>query len=150
MGLGSSHKPVHRNLADKAKVKCPFIRGRVTWNAADVSPSVEILRPQDGTQVGDEGFDDEMQMGFADVQVLGRANDSEDGALGGDSLIWTTDRTDLQDEFLGFGESLPLRLFTGDICSQRAGTHEITLTATDSAGNVSADSITVIVRRQVC
>ena len=119
-------------------------------DAADFPPLVQILRPQDGAQVGDEGVDEETEMGFTDVSVEGSANDPEDGVLGGDSPIWTTNRSDLQDAFLGFGRSLRLRLFTGDICSQRAGTHQLILTATDSAGNASAASMTVVVRRQVC
>ena len=122
----------------------------IVKDAADFPPLVQILRPQDGAQVGDEGVDEETEMGFADVSVEGSANDPEDGVLGGDSLIRTTNRSDLQDAFLGFGRSLRLRLFTGDICSQRAGTHQLILTATDSAGNASAASMTVVVRQQVC
>jgi endoglucanase len=62
----------------------------------------------------------------------GAAADPEDGSLSGRALQW---RSDLQG-FLGSGESFPL----GDLA---AGTHRITLSATDSDGNTSTARATL-------
>ena len=61
------------------------------------------------------------------------ATDPEDGELTGSALVWTTDQTAIQDAALGTGKTVKVRLYS-DTCT---GTrHEITLTATDSSGNV--------------
>ncbi|MBF0229939.1 MAG: hypothetical protein HQK63_10200, partial [Desulfamplus sp.] len=71
------------------------------------------------------------------IVFLADAKDPEDVILTGQSIIWMSDK----DGFLGYGMS-----FTKSNLS--VGTHEITVTATDSDGEEDADSITVIVSNQ--
>ena len=87
-------------------------------------PVVEILAPLDGTTylVGD-------------VTVLeGSAYDLEDGILDESALAWTSSR----DGGLGTGSIV--------LASLSPGQHIITLTAMDSDGNVTTDSVSVEVR----
>ena len=67
------------------------------------------------------------------IRFTGTAEDAEDGALSGDSLVWTSSI----DGRIGTGASLNKAL--------SAGQHTITLTATDSKGVTASASITVIV-----
>jgi hypothetical protein len=66
------------------------------------------------------------------VRFAGAAADTEDGALTGSSLVWTSNR----DGQLGTGVS-----FTKNNLSQ--GAHNITLTATDSGGLTNAVSVSI-------
>jgi len=68
------------------------------------------------------------------IPFSGTANDPQDGALTGSSLVWTSDLTGA----LGTGETFNASL--------TAGTHRITLTATDSDANTGTDSIDLIVQ----
>jgi hypothetical protein len=61
-----------------------------------------------------------------DITARARANDSEDGNLTGDALVWSSDR----DGRLGTGNLLIKRLSSGD--------HSISVQATDRAGSSSA------------
>jgi hypothetical protein len=83
-------------------------------------PQVTIQSPTDGASV----------MESCPVVFEGSAVDLEDGELAGDSLVWTSS----VDGQIGTGES-----FTRDDLSW--ATHTITLTATDSGGASSSDSI---------
>ncbi len=65
------------------------------------------------------------------VPFIGSASDVEDGALLGAALVWTSD----VDGDLGTGTDFSLAL--------SAGTHVVTLTATDSDGNNGATSVTL-------
>lgn len=87
-------------------------------------PLVAITAPSDG-EVVQEG---EL------VVLQGVATDLEDGQLGDESLHWTSD----QDGDLGTGAVLPTNTLS-------AGQHTITLTATDSDGMSSSQSLTLIV-----
>lgn len=72
---------------------------------------------------------------YYELTLVGSATDPEDGVLSGSSLVWTTDRADLQpggSALLGTGRSITVRLYTD--CAKQ--THDVTLTATDSDGNV--------------
>jgi chitinase len=62
----------------------------------------------------------------------GVADDPEDGALGGAALVWTSDLEGM----IGTGLSL-------DAALSVIGTHTITLTATDSDGNLGWDTVLV-------
>jgi hypothetical protein len=100
-------------------------------------PTAEIVQPASDVTVAPDGYDHDKNMSYADVTLEGSATDPEDGTLGGDALAWSTNRSDLQDEDLGTGTSLTVRLYAEDVCD--AGSeHVITLVATDSAGNPSA------------
>lgn len=83
-----------------------------------------------------DDFDSALELYYKDVTFKGEALDPEDGFLTGASLVWTTDRTDIQpmgQALLDTGVTIRVRLYS-NVC---AGVwHEITLTATDSAGNV--------------
>ena len=100
-------------------------------------PTVSITEPPADTGPTDpdfayDGFDEEKGMWYTDLTLNGTATDPEDGVLTGDSLVWITDRSDLQAPELGTGSTINARLYS-NTCQ---GTwHEITLTARDSAGN---------------
>ena len=82
-------------------------------------PVAEITHP--GTETRPAG---------SSVPFIGNANDPEDGALTGGSLVWVSN---LAGE-IGRGETFSVTL--------SAGTHTVTLTATDSDGNTGTDQIT--------
>ena len=105
--------------------------------SSDAAPTVEITAPAADTGVNDnafiyDGYDEAKKLWYKDVVLTGLASDPEDGDLAGASLVWTTDRTDLQAAALGTGKTLGVRLYSGTCTGTR---HEITLTATDSGGN---------------
>ncbi|MCP4717772.1 MAG: DUF5123 domain-containing protein [Deltaproteobacteria bacterium] len=88
------------------------------------SPRAFIESPEDGANF-DQG---------EGVIFTANANDYEDGQLKGASLTWSSDR----DGQFGTGE-----VFT---CADlSAGEHTITLSATDSDGDWSEDSVTIII-----
>jgi serine protease len=80
-----------------------------------------------------DGWDAVAEMQYKEVILRGHANDPEDGSLTGSSLVWTTNRTDLQDAVLGTGQYPTVRLYAPGGSSNE--THMIALTATDSGGN---------------
>ena len=84
-------------------------------------PVATILEPADG-----EAFSDETV-----IQFRGEASDPEEGSLTGSSLKW---RSDI-DGVLGTGEEVGASL--------QAGSHVISLTATDSAGATDADTVQI-------
>lgn len=86
-----------------------------------VSPYAKINHPGNG----------ETRPANQAVPFVGVARDLEDGALMNGSLTWTSSI----DGALGSGGSFTKAL--------SVGTHTVTLTATDSAGNVDTDSITL-------
>lgn len=87
------------------------------------SPKAEIFHPGD------------METRPADVAIafIGAATDAEDGDLAGASMVWTSDLS---------GEIGTGTMFDAPLS---AGTHVITLTATDSGGNTGADSLTLFI-----
>ena len=89
---------------------------------ANTAPVATITAPADGSVTG---------FG-ASVTFQGTGVDNEDGGLGGAALAWTSD----VDGPLGSGTSLTTSALS-------AGTHVITLTATDSAGLTGSDAITI-------
>jgi LysM repeat protein len=120
----------------------PETEARLPGNQA---PRVEMLEPGEGAVFG---YADNSDAGwFAVVTAAGRAGDPEDGELGGESLVWSTDRTDLQDGFLGTGSQLRLRLFS-DSCE--GVVHHITLTAVDAQGVQSSVTRAVRLQRDDC
>jgi hypothetical protein len=77
----------------------------------------------------------------AEIELEGYAEDPEDGPLGGDQLVWTTDRTDLQEAYLNTGARVPVRLYS-DQCAETA--HTVTLTAVDGQDGAASDSRRII------
>lgn len=109
--------------------------------AANDPPAAEITTPQDDSGTNDseyvyDDFDDSEGMWYSDVELVGSAVDAEDGVLSGSTLVWTTDRSDLQDGTLGTGSNVTARLYSDDCFGVW---HEITLTATDSGGETASD-----------
>ncbi len=88
-------------------------------------PTVTISAPTDNAS-----FAEDETITFSAVAV-----DSEDGALSGDAIVWTSDK----DGQVGTGAS-----FISDSLS--IGTHIITVTATDSQGDSGTDTITIRVQ----
>lgn len=86
-------------------------------------PTVGIQHPADG--------DNSRTVGVA-IPFDGSAIDVEDGMLVGDALVWTSD----VDGELGTGANIMAPLAT-------EGDHVITLSATDSDGNVGTSSISM-------
>lgn len=88
------------------------------------APQVTINHPGD------------MEMRAANVAIpfIGVANDAEDGTLTGSSLVWTSS---ISGQF-GTGTMFDAPL--------TAGTHTITLTATDKDGNSSKDSLVLYIQ----
>lgn len=97
-------------------------------DAGDLPPTCTITAPLDGIV---QDFDD-------DFVFVATATDPEDGALSGASVVWRSDRVVAP---LGSGLSTTELL--------EPGIHVITCTATDSAGNIGTDSITVTSRSPV-
>ncbi len=99
----------------------------VSLSMADAAPLVQVLSPPAGTLIGG------LQGGIFEAA----AEDAEDGTLGGDSLVWTSDRQGV--------------FATGATAEQMVvlvpGTHVVTVTATDDDGNTSEDSVEVVVER---
>ena len=110
-------------------------------------PDVDIIEPsEDVTLFYDDdengGYDEVREQWYATVTLSGAASDPEDGTLSGPSLIWTTDRGDLQTSVLGTGASITVRLYSSD-CT--GALHTITLTATDAYGNVRQSTVTIFI-----
>jgi len=91
-------------------------------------PTAEITNPSDLEEF-DEG---------ANITFTGAGNDVEDGALSGGDLVW---RSSI-DGVLGTGGSVTVNDLT-------AGTHTITLTATDSDDVFGSDSIKILILSEI-
>lgn len=92
----------------------------------DSAPTVTVTGPEDGAiyKTGDI------------VHLTGTGSDAEDGDLTGDALAWTSD--------------VDGPLCTGADCGTSAlsvGTHHITLTCTDTAGNSSTASVAITIEQ---
>jgi len=91
----------------------------------NASPTVTINAPSGGATFAHG----------APITLDGEATDAEDGALTGGSLVWTSSL----DGTIGSGETLIKTALA-------EGTHVITLTATDSEGATSTDTVTIYVQ----
>lgn len=76
-----------------------------------------------------DGYDDDLALWYKDVTLEGLGTDDEDGSLTGDSLVWKTDQTEVQEAVLGTGENPTVRLYSDDCFGT---THVVTLEVTDS------------------
>lgn len=107
----------------------------------DGPPTVLITTPAQDTTTSDgdfvyDGFDNQLGLYYKDVTLVGQATDPEDGVITGGALVWTTNRTDLQpggQAQLGTGTSITVRIYSNNCPGVW---HEISLTVTDSGGNV--------------
>ena len=94
----------------------------ITVNPAPPVPSIKL--PAHGSIFGQTEY----------IIFNGTATDYEDGTLSSDSLNWTSNKNG----FLGYGNFL-------NLTNLPVGTHLITLTANDSSGLRSAESVNIIV-----
>ncbi|MCA9998926.1 MAG: hypothetical protein KDE56_24355, partial [Anaerolineales bacterium] len=88
------------------------------------APFVTLANPLDGSEFVPGGL----------VVLVGSGTDLEDGNIPDEKLVWSSDR---QGE-LGYGSSLP-------IATLEPGTHQITLTATDSYGISSSETVSIFI-----
>ena len=106
------------------------------------SPSAivaEVQRPNTdttgiGANTGYDGFDPDLGdngLWYKDVAVVGRALDENGQPVEAVRLTWETERTDIQDAFLGEGPSPVVRLYS-DNCE--GAQHTLVLTALSSEG----------------
>ena len=128
------------DVRDGSMVMSPLVPLRIEGNATPevsiVEPPVNLVGPGDRQPYG--GFDQARGMWFTDLNVAASALDPEDGILSGGSVAWTTDRTDLQEAELGYGDSLAVRLFSRDC--EGGAVHTLTVTVRDSQGVVATAS----------
>ena len=101
-------------------------------DCTDQPPTVAITTPASDVELEYDGYDEGRGQWYTDVALVGNANDPEDGALTGGDLVWTTNYAE-QAPLLGTGASLTTRLYSSTCTGV---THTVTLTATDSGGNV--------------
>ena len=114
--------------------------GLTITDCSDQPPVVTVTSPLDQETFFYTGFDEALNMWYADVNFTGTALDPEDGTLSGAALVWTTDQTALQAPLLGTGSAITGRLYS-NVCS--GVTHNVTLEATDSFGNVRSALVRV-------
>lgn len=100
-------------------------------------PTVNITTPATDSGINDneyviDGYDSTRGQWYTQVTLQGNGTDTEDGTLSGSSLVWKTNRSDLQTEILGTGNSISVRLYSN---SSGGTNHEVSLTVTDSDGN---------------
>ena len=97
----------------------------VTINIQSTPPTVKIVLPADQSSFGLNET----------IEFEGVAIDKEDGTMSGSSMVWTSNR--VSGSNIGTGTSFSRTLITG--------VHIITLTATDTNGDSSSDSIAITV-----
>ncbi|VAX15665.1 hypothetical protein MNBD_NITROSPINAE01-1726 [hydrothermal vent metagenome] len=107
----------------------------------DTVPVAVITFPQDGVTYTADKFDKDANQWYYEVTLQGSGTDAEDGTLSGKSLVWTISPASNNVTVLGSGESLTARLYA-PACF--GNSYTITLTVTDSDGNVVSTQITVI------
>ena len=114
--------------------------GLTITDCSDQPPVVTVTSPLDQETFFYTGFDEALNMWYPDDHFTGTALDPEDGTLSGAALVWTTDQTALQAPLLGTGSAITGRLYS-NVCS--GVTHNVTLEATDSFGNVRSALVRV-------
>ena len=117
--LAGSEQGLFRIIASDG-VRTAHDDSDAVFTVADRAPSAYIIGPGHGATMP-EGMT---------VSLVGGASDLEDGAIGDDALRW---RSSIDGD-LGTGRQIARRDLS-------RGEHEITLTATDSAGNASERTI---------
>ena len=99
-------------------------------------PEITIVNPKASARFEYDGYDEKRRLWYKDMILEGQAFDPEEGLLEPSKLVWTTDRSDIQDGLLGYGTQVNVRLYSNRCTGV---THRITFSATDSSGNVSTD-----------
>jgi hypothetical protein len=114
-------------------------------------PSIASSWPEgDLTVLGDEDahFQYDMDL-YKDLSLSVTVTDPEDGTLTGSSVVWTTDKPELNDDdpVLAMGSDVNVRLY-GDGCF--GSVHVVTVTATDSDGLSRSATFVVRVSGNLC
>ncbi len=126
--------PVVTETITITPTETPIDTPTVITQTSNKPPSLQITNPRGDIQVIYDGYD---KVGwYKDLVLTGSAKDPEDGALSGDSLVWTTDQTSIQAGELGRGTKISARLYS-NVC--RGVTHTITLLGVDSQGSDGTD-----------
>ena len=102
--------------------------------------TIGIVHPVDGQVFISTGTDDDGH--FAEVLLEGAAVGSDGNPICCDDLVWTSRVDGGPSEDIATGNSATVKLYMDGF---EATNHEITLTATDSAGNVQTFTVTVTV-----
>ena len=103
---------------------------------------VTIISPLPGDVTGPFEYDGGGH--YFNMVLQGAAHDPEDGNLSGASLVWTRSINGGLPEVLGTGANLTVKTYFGEGTT----TYDVTLTATDSAGNptsVTHQAVLVII-----
>ncbi|MEN0060766.1 MAG: hypothetical protein AAGA48_01385 [Myxococcota bacterium] len=109
----------------------------------DTPPVVTITMPKKAqSSLFYDGYDNDAMLWYKDVTFEGTATDAEDGELSGASLVWTTNKSGIQEAELGTGGSITARLYSDDCFG---ATHNITLTGTDSDGNAVSAVVEIFI-----
>ena len=104
----------------------------VNENPPDLPPDmVTIISPAVGDVTGPFLYDTGH---YFNMVLQGSAHDPEDGNLTGDALVWTRSINEGPPETLGTGANLTIKTYFGEGTTH----YDVTLTATDSAGNASS------------
>ena len=114
-------------------------------SCSNTQPNVEITTPATDVLEYFTAEDSQRDQWYIDVTLRGMAVDTEDGVLSGESLVWETNRSDLQNQVLGTGNNIVVRLYNSQ-GTDTSATHIISLTATDSDGNTRTVFRTIEIR----
>ncbi len=116
----------------------------LTADPSDLPPNVVITAPRHLASFNADTFDAARGQWFALVTLTGSAIDPEDGLLPDAQISWTDRVNDAVGSTpLGSGSTVTVRLYAPNV--SEANTHEIRMTAYDSAGNIRSDTITITV-----
>jgi hypothetical protein len=113
-----------------------------TPTATNSPPNVKITFPIDGSGYPYDGFDQTLNLWYSNIELIGSASDLEDDVLSDSSLIWSSDRNDIQYTALGNGLIIKVTLYS-NVCS--GVSHVITLTCTDSQGAATTATIKIFI-----
>jgi len=122
-----------------------------TWTYTpkpDLPPVVTIISAKVNSSYTYDGYDEKLGLAYTYITLDGSAIDPEDGILTSFSLIWSTDRSDIyQYTLLGMGNSVRAILYSNNCAG---AWHTITLTATDSKGQVAFASVKIFIGSTDC
>lgn len=116
--------------------------GTAGGGGSNNAPEATIVTPASDSGVNDDiyaydGFDDDLDLWYTDVDLEGVGQDEEDGTLSGSALVWKTNQTVLQEEVLGTGTNPTVRLYSDECFGVE---HIIVLEVTDSEDETTSSS----------
>lgn len=139
--------PTTTNTPTDIPTATPTYTASPTPTASNSPPEVSIRYPADGSRYPYDGRK-EPEGWYTIIDLGGSASDAEDDVLDTSSLVWITDRTDIQDSFLGIGFTLNATLYSNSCAGEW---HTITLTGRDSQGAAASATIRIFIgESQLC